>query len=341
MSKIFILGGAGYIGTELSRFLLNKGHEVHVLDRCFFGLEPLQEFLTNKKFKLIKDDIRYFDKSVFNGIDALIDLAGISNDPSCDLDPSATESINYKGCLRAAKIAKEMGVKRYISASSCSVYGQGFTDKLTETSPVNPVSLYAKTKLAIETEVQPLGDNNFCVTFLRNATVYGLSNRMRFDLAINIMVLYAYKNRKIYITGQGQQWRPIVHISDVARAFEMVLEAPVDKINGEIFNVGSNQQNYKILQIANYIRDIVPYTSVEIVPDDPDRRTYNVCFDKITNVLGFKAEKLLKDGITEIYNALENGLVSENIRTNTLGYYQYLINAHKILKEVLYDGKIF
>ncbi len=341
MSKILIPGGAGYIGTELTKLLLNKGHEVIVLDRCFFGQEPVKDFLPNKNFSLIKDDIRYFDKTVLSGVKAVINMAGISNDPSCDLDPTATESINYKGCLRLAKLAKEMGVKRYIASSSCSVYGQGSVSALTETSPTNPVSLYAKTKLAMEKEVSPLGNDNFCVTFLRNATVYGLSSRMRFDLAVNMMVLYAYNKRRIYITGQGQQWRPMVHVSDVARAFEIVMETPVTKINREIFNVGSNQLNYKISQIANCIRDVVPFTSLEIVPDDPDRRTYNVCFDKISNMLGFKTEKSLKDGIIEIYNALENGMVSESIKTNTLGYYQYLIEAQKALSEVLYKGKIF
>ncbi len=341
MSNILISGGAGYVGTELTDFLLSKGHEVVVLDRCFFGQDPVKDFLPDKNFKLIKDDIRYFDKTVLKGVDAVIDMAGISNDPSCDIDPNATESINYKGCLRMATLAKEMGVKRYISTSSCSVYGKGSTSELTETSPTNPVSLYAKTKSAVEANVGLLGDDEFCVTLLRNATVYGLSRRMRFDLAVNMMVLYAYNNRRIFITGQGQQWRPMVHVSDVAHAFEIVLEAPVAKVNGEIFNVGSNQQNYKILQIANCIRDVIPFTSLEIVPDDPDRRSYNVCFDKISNILGFKAEKSLKDGIVEIYNALEKGIISESIRTNTLGYYQYLLDAHKALNEVLYNGKVF
>lgn len=341
MSKILISGGAGYIGTELVRNLLKKDHDVTVLDRCFFGMESVQEFLNNKKYTLLKDDIRYFDKAMLRDIDIVIDLAGISNDPSCDLDPNATESINHKGCMRLGKLAKNMGVKRYIMSSSCSIYGQSSSNALTETSKVNPVSLYARLKLAAEKEIRNLMSDDFCVTFLRNATLYGVSNRMRFDLVVNMMVLFAHKKKHIFITGQGQQWRPIVHIGDVARAFELVIKAPAGKVNGEIFNVGSSKQNYKILQIAHFVRDIVPSSSIEIVPDDPDRRTYNVCFDKISKTLGFATEKTLKDGIVEIYNALKDGVVSETVKTNTLGYYKYLLDAHKTLREVLYKGEIF
>jgi nucleoside-diphosphate-sugar epimerase len=201
--------------------------------------------------------------------------------------------------------------------------------------------LYARTKIGAEQELSRLNDEHFTVTFLRNATVYGLSYRMRFDLVINLMTLYAYKHRRLYVMGGGQQWRPLVHVSDVARAFLLIMDAPQEQVSGQAFNVGSTDQNYQIHRIAQMVRDVVPHTELEVVPDDPDKRSYNVSFEKIERVLGFRAEKTPYEGIVEVKQALEQGRVEDTIRTKTVHYYQYLLEAEKVLEEVSYNGKVF
>lgn len=342
MKTVLLSGGAGYIGSVMVGELLKAGYKVKVLDRMFFGFVTVESYQNHPNFELIQDDIRYFDRNLLRGTDIVIDLAGISNDPSGDLNPKVTVGINHRGCLRVAKLAKEMGVKRYIYSSSCSVYGDADSDRLTECAAKHPVSLYAKTKTQAEEGILPLADNDFIVTVLRNATVYGLSPRMRFDLLVNTMTLRAWKNRKIFVMGGGKQWRPVVHVRDVVKAFMLVMETDKKKVNGEIFNVGSEEQNHQVIQIANMVRDVIPYVDVEIVPDDPDKRNYNVCFDKIREVLGYKVERTVHEGIVEIKQALEKGAIDpDDTRTVTLKHYQYLIKAERTLKEVAYKGRIF
>lgn len=340
-NNILITGGAGYIGSFLTADLLRLGKSVKVLDRLYFGPEPLEKHFNDPNFSLLKDDIRYFDKKNLEGVDIVVHLAALSNDPLCEIDPSATRSINYKGTVRMAKLAKEMGVKRFIFASSCSVYGAGNNLLLNEESPVNPVSLYAKAKLMAENELLKMADNDFTVTILRNATVYGLSERMRFDLVVNIMTLHAFKNKKIYISGGGEQWRPNVHVQDVSSAFIKVIDAPAEKIQKQIFNVGSDEQNYKVIQIANMVKKVMPDTSIENIPTDPEKRNYNVSFRKIREVLGFSVRKNVNDGITDIRSALENGVVTDSLKTKTLDYYKYLLEANNIMQDVTRKGKIF
>jgi nucleoside-diphosphate-sugar epimerase len=339
--KVLVTGGAGYIGSMLCEELLKVGHYVICLDRVFFGLDLIKDLLMHQNFTLVRDDIRTVDKSVFQSVDVVMDLAGISNDPACDLDPCITEEINHQGTVRVARLAKETGVKRYILSSSCSIYGTGVETQLTENSITKPVSLYAKSKLEAESSITGLTDDHFCVTILRNATVYGLSRRMRFDLIINIMTLHAYTKRKIYVLGGGQQWRPNVHLKDVCKAFIMTMETPQEKINGEVFNVGSNEQNFQVIQVANMIRDVVPYTEVEIISDDPDKRNYNVSFDKISRVLNYKVERSVMEGAVEVKQALERGQISgDDMRTSTLKYYRYLLDAERILKDVYLKGRL-
>ena len=340
--KVMVTGGAGYIGSTLCEGLLKLGHEIICLDRVFFGLALIKDLLMHPNFTLVRDDIRTVDKSVFENVDVVMDLAGISNDPACDLDQRITEEVNHQGTVRVAHLAKESGVKRYILSSSCSIYGAGVEVQLTEQSITKPVSLYAKSKLDAENNIKDLADDQFCVTILRSATVYGLSRRMRFDLLVNIMTLHAYIKRKIYVLGGGQQWRPNVHIQDVCKAFIMTMEAPQEKINGEVFNVGSNEQNFQVIQVANMIRDIVPYTEVEIVHDDPDKRSYNVSFDKIARVLNYKVERSIMEGAVEVKQALERGQISgDDMRTSTLKYYRYLLDAERILEDVCLKGRVF
>lgn len=341
MTTVLVTGGAGYIGSVLTEMLLDEGHEVRLLDRFFFGSDLIASLTSRKGLTVIKEDIRYAEPESFEGVDVVIHLAGISNDPACDLDPGISEAINLAGTMHVAKLAKGAGVSRFLFASSCSIYGEASGGASSEESPMAPVSLYARTKIEAEEQLLPLGSDGFAVTFLRNATVYGLSHRMRFDLVINIMTLYAYNTRKIYVLGGGRQWRPVVHVRDVCRAFIAVMGAPVDKVAGQAFNVGSNEQNHQIIGIAQMVRDVVPHTDIEVVPDDPDKRNYNVSFDKIGEVLGYRVEKTPYEGIVEIKQALERGVVEEDVRTKTVQYYRYLLEAERLIREVSYRGSIF
>jgi nucleoside-diphosphate-sugar epimerase len=217
MKTVLVAGGAGYIGSVVTELLLDAGHRVRVLDRMFFGRDLLAPLEKREGLSIIKEDIRYAKPVVFDGVDVVIDLAGISNDPAADLTPSITEEINLTGATHIARLAKAAGVSRYIYSSSCSVYGHngngnghanghgnGNGHRLVEDSPKSPVSLYARTKIAAEAELLTLHDDAFTVVLLRNATVYGLSYRMRFDLVINLMTLYAYKSRKLFVMSGGR-----------------------------------------------------------------------------------------------------------------------------------------
>jgi nucleoside-diphosphate-sugar epimerase len=285
---------------------------------------------------LVKDDIRWFEPKILEGVDAVIDLAALSNDPSCELDQAKTYDINFLGRFRVARLAKEYGVGRYILASSCSVYGFREDDIfLNEESPTNPLTTYAKCNLLAEQNILPLAGPKFCVTVLRQATVYGLSPRMRFDLAINGMVLGLFKQRKIPVMRDGKQWRPFVHVRDTSKAFVAALESEADKVNGQVFNVGSDEQNYQILPLALMIGEALS------VPFDiewygsPDARSYRVGFGKIARVLNFRANFTPKEGAREIYDALSEGRVQDSLKTKTVEWYKYLLNTYALLKEVL------
>lgn len=340
--KIIVAGGGGYIGIALCEELLKQDYHVVCLDRFFFGKDKLDYLLPKKNLTILQNDNRFIDKKDLLNVDTILDLTGISNDPAVDLDPEISKNINLNGTLYLAKLAKECGVKRYVFSSSCSVYGEGASEVLNENSEKRPVSLYAKLKIQAEEGLSKLSDHNFCVTFLRNATVYGYSPRMRFDLIVNIMTMYAYTKGVIYVLGGGKQWRPNVHVRDVANAFITTMNAPIEKINGEAFNVGSNEQNYQVIQVANMIRDVVPYTRIEVVPDDIDKRSYHVDFSKIKDVLGYKVRQSLFEGAVEVKQSLQNGIVDANdIKTSTVKFYKYLIEADKIISDVKIKGQLF
>ena len=337
--KVLVTGGGGYIGSVLVQMLLERGYKVKCLDRFFFGVETLSPVAGDPNLEIVKDDIRWFDPALLRDVDAVMDLAALSNDPSGELDPTKTMEINYKGRVRVAKLSKKYSVERYILASSCSVYG--FQDEVVdENSPTNPLTTYAKANALAERETLPLADNNFSVTVLRQATVYGLSPRMRFDLAINGMVLGFYKHGKIPIMRDGTQWRPFVHIRDTARAFITVLESERDLIKGEIFNVGSNEQNYQIKPLAELIADAIGLPFNFEWYGSPDKRSYRVDFSKIRDVLGFKPKYTPKEGAKEIYDALVEGKVEDSIKTRTVEWYKFLLTAQKIIKEVELRGVI-
>jgi len=334
-----VTGAGGYIGTQLVRDLVKAGHEVTAVDRFFFGKEPLSEFINNKQVTIKQKDIRDLDQNDFKGHDAVCDLACLSNDPAGEIDPQLTYQINRDGRIHVAKTAKEAGVAKYIISSSCSVYGKGEEPLLVETSKTNPISIYAKSTLEAEQENLSIADNNFSVTSLRNATVFGLSSRMRFDLVVNLMTLSAFQKGRIIVMGGGLQWRPLVHLSDVSQAFQLVIDANEKLVNREIFNVGLD--NYQIKNLAYLVREQLPIDiEIDLAPDDADKRDYNVDFSKVKNVLGFEAKKTIIDGINEIYVALKSGNVDTSIKTVTVSWYRNILDAKKLLDTIELNGRI-
>ena len=336
--KVLVTGGAGYIGSVLSRSLLEKGYDTTILDRLFFGTDPIKQIAD--KITVIRDDIRWFNPEILKKVDAVLDLASLSNDPSGELDPQKTLEINYEGRVRVAKLSKKYGVTKYVLASTCSVYGlqEGI---LTEESNLNPLTTYAKANLLAEKEILPLADKSFTVTILRQATVYGLSPRMRLDLAVNGMVLGFFRDGKIPIMRDGKQWRPFIHVKDTSNAFIEVLEAEQDLVNNQIFNAGSNEQNLQIFDLAKLVADSINLPFKYEWYGLPDIRSYKVSFDKIKKILSFKTKFTPEDGAEEIFGALKEGkLDPEDLRTITVKWYKHLLEMHSLIKAIEIKGVI-
>jgi nucleoside-diphosphate-sugar epimerase len=336
IDRVLVTGAGGYIGTTLVPMLLDAGYKVRAIDRYFFGKDLLPD---HKNLELVQEDARKLNLSHFSGVDAVIDLVAISNDPSGELFQSATMQINCDARVQAAQLAREAGAKRYVLPSSCSIYG--FQDEgvvADETSQTNPLTTYARANEMAEQGVLPLASEDFCVTVLRQATVYGYSPRMRFDLAINGMTYGAWKTGKLPLMRDGRQWRPNVHVSDTARAQMMMLEADAAKVNGEIFNVGSDRDTWQIGELGKLVAEQVP-GDVEIEwYGAPDHRSYRVSFAKI-EALGYRAQKHAADGVSEICEALTEGRVDKTTLTITLDWYKQLAHWHRVIRDVeMYGG---
>ena len=322
MKKVLVTGAGGYIGSVLVRLLLERGYGVLAVDRFHFGIDKLPA--EGNGLNLEKEDIRKVDKDSFRDVYAVIDLAALSNDPLGELHPEKTWSINHRGRVRVASLAKDCGVERYIFPSSTSAYG--FQEQeVDETSKINPLTVYAKANAKAEGEILAIADKDFCATVIRQATVYGLSPRMRFDLAINSMVRGFFKNGKIPILRDGKQWRPFVHVRDTSKAMLMLLEENEGNINGEIFNVGSNGQNYRIFDLAGRVAEVIGVPFEYEWYGAPDFRSYRVNFDKISERTGFRPDYDVGAGAKEIWQALREGRADpDDPQTITIEWYKKL-----------------
>lgn len=331
MARVLVTGAGGYIGTTLVPMLLAAGHKVRAVDRFFFGEDLLAD---SPDLEKINADVRLLAPEHLQGIDAVIDLAAISNDPSGDLFGKATWEINHLARARCARMAKEAGVKRYVLPSSCSIYGfQDPANACTETSTINPLTTYAAANGAAERDALPLADDKFTVVVLRQSTVYGYSPRMRFDLAINGMTLGGYNTGKLPLMRDGSQWRPMVHVRDTASAQIFMLTAPAEKVNGQIFNVGSEGGNYQLGPLAEEVSaNLANHPKIEWY-GDVDHRSYRVNFDKI-EALGWKATRTAADAVKEIAAKLADKSLSQTPKTITLQWYKELISWQERIKEM-------
>ena len=334
--KILVTGGAGYVGSILISDLI-KQHDVVCLDRFFFGKNYLSQEKFTNKVELIQDDIRWFNPKILENIDLVIDLAAMSNDPSGELHPRKTFDINHLGRTRVAKLSKKFGVKRYILASSASVYG--FQEKIVnEESTTNPLTTYSKSARLAELDILPLDDDNFTVTVLRFGTLFGVSPRMRFDLGTNAMIYSLFDTGKIIVDGDGKQKRAVLHVKDASHVYQTIINAPEEKIKKQIFNGGSDDLNYDINEVAQQIGESTGKSFEIEHKGTNDLRSYTASFAKIKEILNFSPKYSIKDGVDEIYQGLDSGAIKKTKKTITLEWYKHLISSPELTDQVkMYD----
>ncbi len=302
--RVLVTGHNGYVGSVMVPMLIEAGHEVvgydtNLYDGATFNIKAKRADIVD-----IDKDIRDISRDDVAGFEAIIHLAGLSNDPLGDLNPELTYEINYHASVRLAKIAKDVGVERFIFSSSCSNYGAGVTDWLDENSDFNPVTPYGRSKVMVEQEVTKLADDNFSPTFLRSGTAYGVSRRLRFDLVLNNLTAWAFTTGRVFLKSDGSPWRPILHIEDMSLAFLAALQAPRELVHNEAFNVGQTQENYRIRELADIVAETVPGSYVEYADGaGPDKRNYRVNSDKILSLPDYKPTWTARKGAQELYEA--------------------------------------
>jgi nucleoside-diphosphate-sugar epimerase len=307
--QILVTGGAGYLGSILVPLLIDRGFRVHVIDRFYFGNNLAPELLNHPALRITDEDIFFHENwpDLFKDTHAVVHLASISNDPSCDLDPNLSIQTNFLATMSLARRAQAEGVKHFVFMSSCSVYGASGQRFLDERSATGPVTLYALTKLQSERELLRLSAHNFAVTVLRSATLFGASPRMRFDLAVNAMTKRALQGQNIIINGNGAQYRPFLHVKDAAESIAAVLLKDRDDVAGEVFNIGNERLNYSIAELAQIVGAQFPEVKIEHREDNHDLRSYRVRYRRFQNRCGFAPARTIEEGIKEIADAYRNG----------------------------------
>jgi nucleoside-diphosphate-sugar epimerase len=308
--KILVTGDTGYIGTVMMPLLLAEGFDAVGLDSDLFAQCEFESPCRTARH--IRKDIRDVTPCDLEGFDAVFHLAALSNDPLGNLNPQVTYDINHHGSVHLAKMAKLAGVPRFIFSSSCSTYGSAGADAVNEEADFNPVTPYGESKVLVERDVRPLADKDFTVVYLRNATAYGYSPRMRFDLVLNNLVAHAVASGRILIKSDGTPWRPIVHIEDICRAFIAAVRAPKEMVHNQSFNIGRSDENYQVREIADIVKGVVPGCEVEYAPGgEPDKRSYRVDFSKVSARLpGFKPLWTARRGAEQLYEAYRRAGVS-------------------------------
>jgi nucleoside-diphosphate-sugar epimerase len=339
MSKVFITGGAGYVGSVLTDTLLQAGHQVTVADRFFFGVESLAHQKNNGNLSTLKIDIRDISPKNLIGQDVVIDLAALSNDPAGDLNPKLTFEINENGRVHVANQARIAGVPRYILSSTCSVYG-GSQNICDENSPTSPLSTYAQAAKNAEDRILDLLELGvFEPIVFRNGTVHGVSSRMRFDLVVNVMTRNAFQNGVINILGSGSQWRPLIHTSELANTFLTAVDSSKGSLAGEIFNIATC--NERISTIAFQIRDVLPISvNIKTISQDEDKRDYRVSIDKAKKNGLLKSKINIGESALQIYNLLLKDSTIINEKSITVEWYKKILESKALLDAIELNGRL-